>query len=65
MIIFPRFDSINIKRNEKFGGDLKLKDYQELERLFLKKEIHPLDLKNMVAEYLIKIITPIRKQFKK
>ena len=65
LIIFPRFDNIEIKRNEKFGRNLTLSDYKELEILFLKKEIHPLDLKNMVAEYLIKVITPIRKQFKK
>ncbi len=65
LIIFPRFDGVEIKRSEKFGGNIKFKDYKELEKSFSKKEVHPLDLKNAVSEYLISIITPIRKQFEK
>lgn len=65
LIIFPRFKDYEIKRDKKYGGDLKFKDYESLEKVFLKKEVHPLDLKNSVSEYLIKIIDPIRKQFKK
>jgi len=63
LIIFPRFEEIEIKRSEKFGGNITFKDYNELKKSFSKKEVHPLDLKNAVSEYLIKIITPIRKQF--
>lgn len=65
LIIFPRFNEIRIKRDKRFGGDLIFKDYRDLEKSFSKKEVHPLDLKNSVSEYLIKVITPIRKQFRK
>ena len=65
LIIFPRFKEFKIKRDKKYGGDLSFKNYEELEKVFLKKKIHPLDLKNSISEYLIKIISPIRKQFKK
>ena len=53
---------LTIKRPEKFGGDLVVDSYEELERLFKNKELHPMDLKNAVAEELIKILEPIRKR---
>lgn len=64
LIIFPKVNLLNIKRPDKFGGNLKIKDYSELEKLYLKGEIHPLDLKNCITEELEKIIAPIRKNFK-
>jgi len=60
LIIFPRIENFEIKRPEKFGGNLNLKNYEELEKQFVEGKIHPLDLKNSVAEYLEKIIMPIR-----
>ena len=62
-IIFPRFEEIKIKRPAKFGGDLKIKDYFELEEIFKRGKLHPMDLKNAVIEYLEEIIAPIRKNF--
>tara|TARA_Y100000310_G_scaffold332936_1_gene409496 strand:- start:1635 stop:2588 length:954 start_codon:yes stop_codon:yes gene_type:complete len=64
LIIFPRIKKFEIKRPEKFGGNLNLKDYNTLEKEFAKGNIHPLDLKNSVSEYLEEIISPIRKKFK-
>ncbi|WP_104950971.1 tyrosine--tRNA ligase [Escherichia coli] len=53
---------LTIKRPEKFGGDLTVNSYEELESLFKNKELHPMYLKNAVAEELIKILEPIRKR---
>jgi len=64
-IIFRKFDSMVIKREEKFGGNLEVQSYQELENLYKNGKIHPLDLKNTVAEYLNLIIEPIREHFEK
>lgn len=64
LIIFPRFESIEVKRPEKFGGNLKFKDYNELETFFAAKKLHPMDLKSAVGEYLEMIIAPIRKNWK-
>lgn len=64
LVIFPRYDSVEIKRNPKFGGNVKFTNYSDLEKAFRNKELHPLDLKNFVSDKLIEIITPIRKQFK-
>jgi len=34
-----------------------------LEKIYVDKKLHPMDLKNCVAEYLDKIIEPVRKHF--
>ncbi|MEK6758077.1 MAG: tyrosine--tRNA ligase [Nanoarchaeota archaeon] len=59
-IIFPRQGKLEIKRDKKFGGDLSFKNYVELEKSY-EKGLHPLDLKNSVAEALIKVLEPVRK----
>jgi tyrosyl-tRNA synthetase len=64
LIIFPKVNELIIKRPEKFGGDLKIESYEELEKIYSKGEMHPMDLKNCVAEELEKIIAPIRKNYK-
>ena len=64
-IVFEKFDEIIIRRNEKFGGDLKIKNYEGLRDLYIKKQIHPLDLKNTIAEYIDILIDPVRKHFSK
>jgi tyrosyl-tRNA synthetase len=64
LLIFPRFEHIEIKRPEKFGGNVKYKNYEDLEKDFASGKLHPMDLKIAVAEYLEKIIAPIRKNYK-
>lgn len=64
LIIFPRFASLDIKRPEKFGGNVSYDSYEKLEKDFADKKLHPMDLKNAVIEYLEKIIKPIRENWK-
>ena len=64
LIIFPHLNKIEIKRDKKFGGDLEFEDYNELEKSYVSGKLHPVDLKNSVAESLEKIIAPIRKNWK-
>jgi tyrosyl-tRNA synthetase len=64
LIIFPRFESIEIKRPEKYGGNMEFEDYKGLEESYSKGDLHPMDLKNAVIEYLEKVIAPIRKNYK-
>jgi len=65
LIIFPSLKnkSFEIKRGKKFGGDLKIKTYEELEKMYLSGKLHPMDLKSAVSEHLEEIISPIRKNF--
>ncbi|MFX1279925.1 MAG: hypothetical protein ACFFA3_10950 [Promethearchaeota archaeon] len=63
-IIFREKDScLKIERPEKFGGNLEINSYQDLENYYLNKKIHPLDLKNRVSEKLIEILQPARSHF--
>jgi len=64
LIIFPRFGHIEVKRDRKFGGNVRFRNYGELERTYLEGKLHPLDLKKAVVEYLEEIIAPIRKNYK-
>ena len=68
-IIFESFDRLKINEFEidrplKFGGKVKFRSYEELEKSFVRKELHPMDLKKAVAETLDRLIAPIRKHFK-
>ena len=53
-----------IKRPEKFGGDIIYRNYSDLEKDFVEKQLHPMDLKIGVAEEIIKLIKPIREIMK-
>lgn len=63
LIVFPTSGMLEVKRAEKFGGNIKFNSYQELETAFAKKELHPMDLKNALATSLTEILAPIRKVF--
>ena len=65
LVVFPRNNNITIKRPDKFGGKLEFSNYHELERNFAIRKLHPQDLKNSCSEYLVNILEPIRKRFKK
>ncbi len=62
-IVFERMDKITIKRPEKFGGDLTFSSYQELENSFQEKKLHPMDLKNSIADCIDQLLEPVRKHF--
>lgn len=62
-IIFERVDSMKIERPEKFGGNLTVNSYDDLEKKFAAKEIHPQDLKVSVASELDKLLQPVRQHF--
>lgn len=49
-----------IERPSKYGGPVSYWRYRDLEKDYAEGKIHPADLKNSVAEYLIKLISPIR-----
>ena len=56
---------MEIKRQEKFGGDIVIENYSELEKLYAEGKIHPADLKNTVFYYLNEMIEPVREKFSK
>ena len=61
-IIFEKFDKITVERPEKFGGNLEINSYGELEKIYTEGKLHPMDLKNTVAKYLNELLEPVRKK---
>ncbi len=57
-IVFQHFEEIEIV-------GISYKSYEDLEKSFIRKELHPLDLKTAIADYLEKILSPIRQYFEK
>jgi tyrosyl-tRNA synthetase len=63
-IIFPYYkDKITIEREAKFGGDITMNSFKELEHDYAEGLIHPLDLKNSIANELIEILKPVTAYF--
>lgn len=57
--IFSDNEKIHIERPEKFGGNLDLTE-TELHNIYSNEELHPMDLKNAVTDYLIEYLRPVR-----
>ncbi len=49
-----------IQRDGKYGGDISYDSYDKLEKDFVAKKIHPLDLKKALAKEINDLISPIR-----
>ncbi len=63
--VFPNTKELTITRPPKYGGNEAFTNYATLEKAYKEGKIHPLDLKNAVAEALIQILEPVRIHFKK
>ena len=57
-----RKETFIIERPAKFGGNISYKNYAEIERDFIAKKVHPLDLKNAVTKEINALLTPFRKE---
>lgn len=62
-IIFREKKSFEIERSAKYGGSIEFNSYGDLVKEFREGKLHPLDLKNAVAQALIKILEPVREYF--
>ncbi len=63
LIFYDSESTLEISRDEKFGGNVTYHSYQDLEKDYSEKKLHPQDLKNAVAEWLIKKLEPARDYF--
>lgn len=57
--IYPNQEKLLIKRPEKFGGDIEL-NHKELLEEFGSGNLHPMDLKNGIKDFLIEYLAPVR-----
>ena len=56
--------SFTVERSEKFGGNIDYKSYEEIEKDFKSKKLHPLDLKNAIAKELNLLLKGFREDTK-
>ena len=63
-IVFEKVDKFEIERPEKFGGNVSFNSYEDLEKAFVAKEVHPMDLKNATAKYIDSFLESVRQHFK-
>ncbi|MCD6491306.1 MAG: tyrosine--tRNA ligase [Candidatus Korarchaeota archaeon] len=65
LLIFPLDKKLFIDRPAKFGGAVEYFSFNELKDDYVNGKLHPLDLKNAVADWLIKKLEPVREYFLK
>ncbi len=62
-LAFPRDGEFRIARSEAHGGDLHFASPDEVDEAFRSGALHPADLKNGVAEWLVAALEPARQTF--
>lgn len=60
LVIFPELGKLEVRRPEKFGGDLHFATYEELAAAFGSGKLHPMDLKSAVASGISEILKPVQ-----
>lgn len=66
VIMVPKEDKgekFIVERPEKFGGNAEYSNYEDLEKDFADKKLHPEDLKNALTKELVGILAPVRELF--
>lgn len=51
-----------VKRDKKYGGNLEFENYEEIEKAFKERKLHPLDLKNALSEEIINLLKKVDKK---
>lgn len=59
----PKEGRVIVNRKSEHGGNVEYQTYQDLEKDYTEKKLHPMDLKEAMAEWLIKKLEPARKYF--
>ncbi|MEM0437736.1 MAG: tyrosine--tRNA ligase [Candidatus Micrarchaeia archaeon] len=67
-VLFPMLarkgkDKLVVERPAKFGGSIEFASYEELEKAYVGKNVHPMDLKASVAREFAAILGPMRERF--
>lgn len=65
LAVLTNIKEFSITRPAKYGGDVLFTEFSDLEESYKQGDIHPLDLKNAVADALIQILEPVRDHFRK
>lgn len=62
--VFPRFESVTVRRSERYGGNRTYECFDDLASALETEELHPTDAKETVADYLDELIAPGREKLR-
>ena len=60
--VFPRFESVTVERPEEYGGDVTYESYEDLATAMERGDLHPMDAKGTLVEYLDDLMAPAREK---
>lgn len=63
LILASQGQALRVQRDPKYGEDLEYSTYEDLEKDYAQKKLHPQDLKTAVADWLIAKLEPARIYF--
>jgi tyrosyl-tRNA synthetase len=65
ILVFENREPLTLKRDPKYGGDVEVSSYYQLENEYASGKIHPQDLKTNMSRILSEKLGPVREYFKK
>ena len=63
-MIYQVINKLVIERPEKFGGNLTYTNYEQLEKDYKAKNLHPADLKSGIAREINNLLVPVQKHLR-
>ena len=65
LLAFHENETVVLRRDQKYGGDMKFSSFSQLEEAYKAEKIHPQDLKANMARILADILRGVRDYFDK
>jgi len=65
ILVFENREPLTLKRDPKYGGEVEVTSYVQLEKEYASGKIHPQDLKTNISRILSEKLEPVREYFKK
>lgn len=65
LVLMPQMGGLEIERPAKYGGNTRFEKYGDVEKAYLRGELHPQDLKSSVTKSLSDRLQGVRQELKK
>jgi tyrosyl-tRNA synthetase len=65
ILAFENREPLTLKRDSRYGGDIEVGTYEQLEKQYVSEKIHPKDLKTNMSRILSQRLEPVREYFKR
>ena len=65
ILVFRDHEKVMLERDQKYGGEIQIDSYGQLEKEFRAGKLHPKDLKSNISRILAEKLRPVREYFGK